>query len=327
MKTTASAPGKIILFGEHAVVYGEPAIAVPVTQLQATAVVEDAPQPGVRLRAPDLGEDVWLDEAAAEHPLAAAVRTLLAAIESPMPVPPSPFPFRLKITVTSSIPIASGLGSGAAIAAALIRALARHLGRHDLATDERVSQMTYEVERIHHGTPSGIDNTVVSYGRPVFFIRAGAPVKPRPVQVLEPFTTGRPFHFLIGDSGVRAPTLESVSDVRAQWEADPSRMEELFAACGRLAIAARQALETGDTAAVGRLMTDNHTVLQNLTVSSEPLDRLVAAALTAGAFGAKLSGGGRGGNMIALVEGGQQKPVTTALLAAGALRVLETTLE
>ncbi len=324
MITTASAPGKIILFGEHAVVYGEPAIAAPVHQVTATAVVEDADHAGILLRAPDLSRDIWLADAPADHPLAAAVHTFLrAADDLPFPVPRSPFP-GLTITITSTIPIASGLGSGAAITAALIRALAGHLYRPELATDAAVSRLTFEVERIHHGTPSGIDNTVVSYRRLVYFIRAGAPIKARTEQVLALFTPGRPLHLLIGDTGLHAPTRIPVGDVRRLWEADPGRMAPLFAACGEIAAAARTALEAGALEEVGRLMNANHACLQEMTVSSPELDRLVAAARSAGALGSKLSGGGRGGNMIALVRRDTAAAVSAALREAGAARVLET---
>src|SRR5262245_32800899 len=107
----ASAPGKVILFGEHAVVYGRPAIAAPVTQVRATALIENSDQPGIRIIAPDLDADFRLDEAAEDDPLALAARLVLAA------APVSEWP-DLTITVRSEIPIASGLGSGAATAAA-----------------------------------------------------------------------------------------------------------------------------------------------------------------------------------------------------------------
>ncbi|MDJ0756185.1 MAG: mevalonate kinase [Ardenticatenaceae bacterium] len=320
-KTTTSAPGKIILFGEHAVVYGEPAIAVPVTQVGATAAVETAAHDGILLRAPDLGEDLWLRNAPADHPLAAAVHALFSAAKTAGFSRPN---IGLTASVSSTIPIASGLGSGAAIAAVLIRALAQHLDWPSLATDHAVSQITYEVERIHHGTPSGIDNTVVSYGRPVFFVRAGAEVKPRSVQLLETFEPADPLHFLIGDTGIKAPTRESVGDVRRRWLADPQTFEAYFDRCGQIALAARKAIERGDLPEIGRLMNQNHQLLRQLTVSSAALDNLVAAAVQSGALGAKMSGGGRGGNMIALVEKAAADRVKDRLLQAGAVRVLET---
>ncbi len=312
--THATAPGKIILFGEHAVVYGQPAIAAPLSQLRATAVVENSPTPGIRLRAADLGTDIQLDEAAPDDPVAAVVRPLQRAARlDQLPDLTSP--------VSSQIPIASGLGSGAAITAAVIRALAAHLGLPQCANDDWVSDLTYEIEKIHHGTPSGIDNTVVAYERPVYFVRA------QPRNRIERFTVGAPLRLLVADTGQSSSTKLVVGDVRRQWQADPPRFEALFAACGQIARAARQAIEAGDLPTLGRLMDENHALLQAMTVSSEALDELVLAARQAGALGAKLSGAGRGGNMLALVEEGEgETAVIHALLHAGAKAVLPTAL-
>lgn len=331
---TASAPGKVILFGEHAVVYGQPAIAVPVPQVRATAVIAAAPHAGVLLQAPDFGQSLWWHESPADHPLGAAVHALAHQLTPPERAQLT----HLTISVTSTIPVASGLGSGAAIAAALIRALATQIGRADLATPSAVSALTYEVERIHHGTPSGIDNTVVSYEQAVYFVRDLATAAPDiwhrlhatgmadlPAPALEPFAIGRPLTLLIGNTGVSAPTKESVGDVRRHWLADAPAFNALFAACGRIAQQARHALAMGDVATLGRLMNENHTVLQQLTVSSAELDALVQAAQAAGALGAKLSGGGRGGNMIALATPTTAATIQAALLNAGAKHVLEMT--
>jgi mevalonate kinase len=313
-ETVATAPGKVILFGEHAVVYGHPAIAAPVTQVRATATVRDSTAQGVRLLAPDLGLDSWLAEAREDDALAAAAR--LVALQAGMPTLPN-----LEITIHSTIPIASGLGSGAATAAALIRALARHLNRLDLSSDAAVCDLTYLVEQIHHGTPSGIDNTVVAYERPVYFVRH------RPQNRIERLAVGQPFHFLVGDTGVRSATRAVVGDVRRQWEADPQTFEAIFAACGAIAAEARAVLERGEQERLGTLLSENHRWLQRMTVSDPTLDRLVEAAKQAGALGAKLSGAGRGGNMIALVRPAEQETVRRALLAAGAVQVLASILE
>ena len=309
----ATAPGKVILFGEHAVVYSRPAIAVPVTQVRATAIITPG-SAGARLVAPDLGIDVLLEAAAAEDALAAAVRQVQQA--AGLAYLPD-----FTLTVHSAIPIASGLGSGAAITAAIIRALAAYLKRSDLLSNERVSALTYEVEKIHHGTPSGIDNTVVAFEQPVYFVRR------QPQNLVETFRVAVPLQLLIGDTGIRSSTKAVVMDVRRQWEADPTRFDTLFDECGRIAAAARVAIEAGDVAATGRLMGDNQALLQAMTVSSPELDRLVAAATEAGALGAKLSGAGRGGNMIALITAETETAVRRALLAAGARSVFTSVVE
>ena len=304
----ATAPGKVILFGEHAVVYGRPALAAPVTHLRARAAVTPTGRPDVRLIAPDLGRTLRLSVAPADNPLAATIRAVAAHLDRPLTE-------GYDLTVSSDIPIASGLGSGAAIAVAVIRALALYAGWPDGLPREDVSRLAYEVERLHHGTPSGIDNTVIAYEQPVYFRRREGG------NLIEPFAPARPLRLLIGDTGVRSATRDVVGDVRSQWQADPARFETIFDACGWLADAGRAALTAGDLAAVGRLMNENHDWLVQMTVSSTPLDRLVAAARQAGALGAKLSGAGRGGNMIALVTAETEQAVGEALSAARAVRV------
>lgn len=305
---TSTAPGKVILFGEHAVVYGRPALAAPVTQLRARAELTPTDEPDVRLIAPDVGRSAWLSRTHPENPLAAVVRVVETHCRQSLSA-------GYVLSVTSAIPIAGGLGSGAAISIAIIRALGQYLGRVDSFTAEVVSRLAYEVERLHHGTPSGIDNTVIAYERPVYFVRRASPL-------IETFTLPRMLRLVIGDTGVRSGTRDVVSDVRRQWEADRDRFEAIFDACGRIADEGRAAMAAGDLSAVGVLMDENHDWLQRMTVSSPPLDSLVAAARAGGALGAKLSGAGRGGNMIALVTEESEASVSAALLAAGAVRVL-----
>jgi mevalonate kinase len=310
----ATAPGKIILFGEHAVVYGRSAIAIPLSQLRAKARVYYSSSNNCYIIAPDLQRHDRLDDLPEDDALATAVRqvTKAAKLWSPPDV---------TIHVRSDIPIASGMGSGAAIAAAIIRALAQHLNRPDLQENSVVSALTYEVEKIHHGTPSGIDNTVVAYERPIYFVRHS------PQNIIEPFRVATPLRFLVADSGVRSSTKTVVADVRRQWQADPTTFDHIFDQCGRIAQAARTAIEVGNVTQVGELMTENHQWLQKMTVSSPELDNLVTAALQAAALGAKLSGAGRGGNIIALVDGDvQETAVRAALQQAGATAVLTTIL-
>ena len=306
---TASTPGKAILFGEHAVVYGRPAIAVPVTQVRATASVEPARSGrGTTILATDLARAVHLREAPPDDPLGAIVRAALAYFSLPEP--------DANITVHSTIPIASGMGSGAAVSASLVRALAKFLGR-DL-DEAAVSSLVYEVEKLHHGTPSGIDNTVVVYARPVCFVRG------QPIQTLD---VKWPFTIVIGDTGVQSSTKTAVGDVRAAWEADRERYERLFDRIGSIAEQARAAIESGAVSELGRLMDANHALLREIGVSSEELERLAAAARAAGAWGAKLVGGGRGGNMIALVEQAAREAVEQALIDAGARGAIATTIQ
>lgn len=302
-----SAPAKIILFGEHAVVYGQPALAVPVTSLGV--MVEATPDINTTIAGRDLFQTLPANISPNDlrDPLLRMVA--LTANHFGQSSPP------MRFTITSTIPVASGLGSGAAVSAALGRAVATSLG-HTI-TNETLNALVYEVERIHHGTPSGIDNTVIVYAQPVYFIRGQTPTT---------FTVGAPIHLLIADTGVSALTRESVGDVRKLTEADPQRAFPLIESVGQVVRAAHTALMQGDVASLGGLMLENHHMLQQLTVSSAELDTLVAAAVDAGALGAKLSGGGRGGNMIALVTPQTEQTVAQALTRAGAVRVISTTL-
>lgn len=307
MMTTSTASGKIILFGEHAVVYGRPAIAVPVTQVRATATVSDGPAgSGCAIVAQDLGEEVRLADTGADHPLALVLR--LALDEAGIAGEPD-----WHIVLTSDIPIASGLGSGAAISAALVRASLTHAGQ--TAPAETVSRLVYRSEELFHGTPSGIDNTVIAYERPVWFVKG---------QPTESFAVGQPFTLAIADSGIPSPTKESVGDVRRAWKADPAGYEAIFSRIADVVHGARRAIRDGNLPAIGGLMNANQQRLEALGVSSPDLEKLIHAARGAGAIGAKLSGGGRGGNVIALVDGESAGPVQTALIKAGAKRVLLT---
>ncbi len=307
MMTTATAPGKIILAGEHAVVYGRPAIAVPVWERVATATITALPVgAGCLLVAPDIRRRIVL-ATAGNNPLAVVTRLTLAQLGAP----DNP---DWQIEVRSQLPIASGLGSGAALSTALVRAIYTHVGQ--TPDPAQVSALVYESERIYHGTPSGIDNTVIAYGMPVWFIKGQPPATFQPRQ---------PLTLVIADSGIAAPTKETVGDVRQSWQHDPARYEAWFDEIGALVQAARQAIEQGDLPLLGELFNRNQTLLAHLGVSSPHLDRLVAAACAAGALGAKLSGGGRGGNMIALIDPTQAQGVTEALQHAGARSVLVTT--
>ena len=305
----ATAPGKIILFGEHAVVYGRPAIAVPVLQVKAKATVSFDPRSAsgrVILRAPDIGLESSLSDLPENHPLAVVLLKAVSAMNlSHIPA--------CTIQIMSDIPIAGGMGSGAAVSVAILRAFSASLG-HPLS-DEQVSKLAYEVEVIHHGTPSGIDNSVITYAKPVYF------EKGRMIEILQ---VKHPFTLVIGDTGIPSPTVNVVSDVHNAWEKAGEKYEDLFDAVGAIAASAREAIEAGLIDTLGSLMNENHALLCKMSVSSPELDGLVECARSAGALGAKLSGAGRGGNMIALVTHEYSDEIVRALVNAGATRTIVT---
>jgi mevalonate kinase len=306
---SASAPGKVILFGEHAVVYGRPAIAVPVSQVRAKAIVNAEPKdpPGmVRIIAPNIGLETTLSNLPEDHPLAFTIRQASAALQlTRIPA--------CSIRITSTIPIAGGMGSGAAVSVAILRAFSASLG-HPL-TDQQISELVFETEQIYHGTPSGIDNSVITYAKPVYFVKGKS---------LDILSVRRPFTLVIADTGIKSPTSLAVGDVRQAWEQDPQQYEQLFDSVGTITDSGRKAIEAGKIKAIGPLMNENHALLQKMGVSSPELDALVSAARGAGALGAKLSGAGRGGNMIALVVTEASKAVATALMNAGAVGTIVT---
>jgi mevalonate kinase len=307
----ATAPGKIILFGEHAVVYSRPAIAVPVSKVRAQPVLETtAPGSGLRITAPDLDRDYLLAEARAGDPLAATIEIALNHLGQ-ADVPDA------VLSVTSSIPLGRGLGSGSAISTAIIRALGHHFSR--IFSPAEVSSLVFEVEKLYHGTPSGLDNTVVSFEQPVFFIK-GEP--------MARMVVNQPFTVIIGDTGRVTATRDVVGDLRGRWQVDQERYEGYFDEIEVIVRQAKVNIEQGvpGISALGKLMNENQDVLRTLGVSSVELERLIAAARQAGAVGAKLSGAGWGGNMIALVPAQPELivRVTGALKNAGAAGVIVT---
>ncbi len=307
---SATAPGKAILFGEHAVVYGRPAIAVPVTQVQAKAVVSANLRgaPGqLLIEAPDIDLRGDADSLPPGHPLAVLLETVRLHVGTERL--PS-----LRLKVISSIPVASGLGSGAAVSVAAARALGGFLGKP--FSDAEISAIAYEVEKVYHGTPSGIDNTVIAHARPVYFRRG------QPVEVL---SVREPFTLVIGDSGVASATGTVVGDVRRRWQEQPAPYDSLFDTIGAVAEQARRCIELGTPRELGALMNANQEALRQVGVSSPELERLIAAALAAGAKGAKLSGAGWGGNMIALATPETADEIAQALCQAGAVRTIITT--
>ena len=309
-KFKASAPGKIILFGEHAVVYQRPAIAIPIHQVQATVTVQERTndgQQGILLDAPQIKLQSMANTLPLDHPMEILFRLLANAIEV------ETYP-DVTLSIHSSIPLASGMGSGAAISVATIRALLGYLDK--TIPIEKINALAYQIEKKYHGTPSGIDNTVITYEQPIFFIRGTPFLKLKSVQE---------FTLVIADSGIPSTTLEVVADVRKGWQEEPQVFEALFDQIGSIVLDARQIIENGPITSLGPLMNSNQSALRKLGVSSPRLDYLIDAALFAGALGAKLSGGGRGGNIIALVEKNKADDVSLALQSAGARSTIITT--
>jgi mevalonate kinase len=303
----ASACGKVILLGEHAVVYGFPALAVPVRSLRTWAEFSDGTAP-LRIEAPLIRLDALMQDLPAGHPLAVCVRL---ASETLGITPPGG-----RLTITSEIPVASGLGSGAAVSTAIVRVLASAAGRNLPPAD--ISRIVFAVEQIYHGTPSGVDNSVIAHERPIYFRRGETP---------EILAVGAPVHRLIADSGVHSKTRSAVGGVRTRRDADPARYDALFLQIGELAEEGRGHLVAGRIPRLGETMNRCHELLRAIEVTTPALDRLVEAARGSGASGAKLSGAGLGGNIVTLVAPALLPAVENALLGSGAAAVFRTILE
>jgi mevalonate kinase len=197
----------------------------------------------------------------------------------------------LTINLSSELPQGSGMGSSAATATAVCRALSNHLGV-DLDANQ-VSELVFNAEKIVHGTPSGIDNTVVAYEMPVYFVKGKKP---------KTFVPGKRFYLVIGDTGIEASTKETVRNVRKAWEKEPRLMEGYFSEIEKVTERGKLAIEQGKTELVGEIMNKNHELLNSIGVGHKKLEQLVDIVNKAGALGAKLTGGGGGGNMVALAK-------------------------
>ena len=281
----AAGHGKAILLGEHAVVYGSHAIAAPVP-LAVESRVTDWKE-GIHLSIPRWGMEHQMElvrekRQSFERP-AAAILEKLGLLDQNM-----------RIEVYPNVPRAMGLGGSAAVAVAIVRALDEHFR---LGLDEqRVNELAYEAERLAHGKPSGIDNAVATFGRSIVFRRPEDSEQPEIRDLVVP----EPFSLIVGMTGVESLTAKMVARVREGHEKHPRLYRSVFDDINRLTLEAETAIGSNDLERLGELMNLCHGSLNALRVSSWELEELIQIARENGALGAKLTGGGGGGSMIAL---------------------------
>jgi mevalonate kinase len=275
----AFASGKAILFGEHAVLHGEPAVAAGLDR-GAHAQVTPAAQPSLRVGGGTVGAE-------ADR----ALEALLARIGSP-PV---------HVSVDLSLPPGCGLGASAAIGVAIARALLPN------SEPRLVIAAAMEWERIFHGNPSGIDVWAAALGGCIAYVRGSDPT---------PIHLPRPLHLAIALAGPPASTRQMVDQVAALDAAHPDRTRRIFRRIGAITEEAKRSLGSGRVADLGPLLDENQRLLVDLEVSTPDLDRACAVARSAGALGAKLTGAGGGGSVLALVEE-DAAPVLEAWHAVG----------
>lgn len=292
-----TAHAKAILFGEHAVVYGAPALAVPVREL--TTVVRAA-----RNRGTSIESSLYTGPAAAAParlgPVTIAIEATLAHLRETGRADAR----GADVHITSHIPPDRGLGSSAAVAAAVAEAIARAFDR-ELGPQARF-EIVQRAERHAHGTPSGLDARTVLASAPIHF---------QDGQV-RPLGVGTDLALVLADSGIPGSTATAVAGVRTMRETDLGTAARAITGLGELAEAGERALRAGDAGAVGAAMTAAHDHLRRLGVSIPELNNLVGAAERLGALGAKLTGGGLGGCVLALAP----TPAAAPDLAAGLLR-------
>ena len=291
-----AACGKIILLGEHAVVYGRPAIALPIPLAVEAAIRKGGD--GINVVIPRWGveQKVRITNPGFTGIIAQLLEQLDLDEEN------------MTIEVFPHIPRAMGLGGSSALAVAIIRAIdqAYKLG----LKDGRINELAFECEKAAHGTPSGVDNTVATYGSPLYYQR-------RDEQPL--FSTlklGQPLELVIGMTGKESLTADTVARVRASWQQYPERYETIFDQIGHLTMSASDAVKSGQLNELGELMNLCHGYLNALQLSTPELEEMIHVARQNGAVGAKLTGGGGGGSMIALCPD-SSAPVKAAIDAAG----------
>nr|WP_203607972.1 mevalonate kinase [Streptomyces anulatus] len=298
------AHAKAILLGEHAVVYGAPALALPIPQLTATASVGWSPH------SPDGPHDMSLTmTGSASRPMVTqaseSLRRLTAEFRASMGVTDR---LHLDMVIDCAIPPGRGLGSSAACARAVVLALA------DLF-DRKISQSTafdlvQTAENVTHGRASGVDAMAVGASVPLLFQAGEA----------QELAVGCEGLFIIADSGVVGRTRDAVELLREGFLRHPGSQERFVLRASVLTEEARHAFADGRPEELGSRLTEYHELLRTAGLSIDRIDTLVEAARTAGALGAKMTGGGMGGCMIALTRSWQASEVTRKLHEAGAVQ-------
>ena len=280
MRHETSASAKTILFGEHAVVYGEPAIAIPLSRIRTYC---DFSPNGSEFRV--YSENTGLNQTFSELEPNNGIKTLLSLLMEKFSIQEMPHD---TLHIRSDIPIASGLGSGAALSIAIIRSFCAYYGK--ILSDEQINDMAYEIEKIYHGSPSGIDNTTITYEQAIIFTRG------KGIEKLNA-DLGK-MNLLVIDSGIRSRTIDVVSDVKANLEVNRPFIREI----GELVNRAVPVLAEMNTEEIGLLMNENQRLLCSINVSSPELDKFIDFGRKNHALGGKLTGAGRGGNFLILAR-------------------------
>jgi len=285
----ASAPGKVILYGEHFVVKGSRSLVASIS-LRARVRTRESTGRIVRVRSPQVGIDSWIDLGSLEAgdprlaPLARILEVLSGMGYSLVPH---------DAVVESEIPVGAGLGSSASTAVAYALAYTGMLG-DPLSRDDLI-RVSYEAEKVTHGRPSGVDNTIAVVGGGLVYRRGEGF---RHVDLRLPHGTT----LLVVDTGVGRSTRDVVQHVLSVAESTWEASRHIYEAADRIVGLALDAFERGDAVLLGRLMNLNQGLLNAVGASSRIIEDIVFEARGAGALGAKLTGAGWGGAVIVLVR-------------------------
>jgi len=308
VKAKASAPAKIILLGEHFVVYGKPAVVIAIDR-RAYVTAEHRSDKAIYIRSKELGvsgyffnnrfeaEEGGQEAEAKLKPIETLVRRLMSSARTETGI---------TLEITSTIPVEAGLGSSAAVAVASAAAVSRLLGLN-LSKDE-IFQLAYDAERLIHGTPSGIDPAISTYGGTLHYIRNKG---------ITPLNADVDLQLVIGNTGIPRSTGRLVAKVRELRGKYPTIINLILESGGRVVEEAVEALKHGDLQTLGELMDIDQGLLSAVGVSHSSLERLIYAAREAGAYGAKLTGAGGGGCMIALAPQEKVEEIVKAIMDAG----------
>ncbi|MFD5899736.1 mevalonate kinase [Streptomyces sp. NPDC060366] len=298
------AHAKAILLGEHAVVYGAPALALPVPQLTVTASAgwSSGTSGGGG------GLSFTMTGSASRELVTQASDGLRRLTEEFTARTGAGGGACLEVILDGGIPHGRGLGSSAAVSRAVVLALADLLGRE--LTEDMVFDLVQTAENVAHGRASGVDAMTVGASRPLLF-QAGRAEEP---------AVGCDGLFIIADSGAPGSTKEAVGLLRAGFGRSAGAKDRFVGRASELAEAGRRALADGDAGELGSRLTEYHELLREAGLSTGRIDTLVGAALKAGSLGAKITGGGLGGCVIAQTRPEQAREVTRQLHEAGAVQ-------
>jgi mevalonate kinase len=303
--------GKVIIFGEHFVVHGLPSIvcAVGMKTTAHVKVLKNKDFTGFEVEDNRPETPGYKKEKEAQMYKSIANMTNYCGID----LKKTP----LKITFAGDLIAASGIGASAAACTAFARAVNDEFKFG--FDDHKINEIAYEGEKGYHGTPSGVDNTAATFGGCLVFTK-GPPPK------FEHIKMPSRVEIVMGNTGLTANTQRVVDEVKARMKAEPEKFKRIFAEAEEIIKQGRIALEKGDYATAGALMNRNHELLTEIGVSCRELDTLVEIARQNGATGAKLTGTGRGGFMVALTPGIECQNRVARAIEENGYTVLKTTI-